>query len=34
MIDSTDERSLSAEPCSLRLKGYAEPVKAYVTRVA
>ena len=26
--------SISAEPCSLQLKGYAEPVKAYVTRVA
>ena len=26
--------SLSAEPCSLELKGYTEPVKAYVTRVA
>jgi adenylate cyclase len=25
--------SLSAEPCRLELKGYAEPVKAYVTRV-
>ena len=34
MTDSTGARSISAEPCSLRLKGYAEPVKAYVTRVA
>ena len=34
MTDSTGERSLSAEPCSLRLKGYTEPVKAYLTRVA
>jgi class 3 adenylate cyclase len=25
--------SLSAEPCSLQLKGYAEPVEAYVARV-
>jgi class 3 adenylate cyclase len=25
---------IAAEPCSLQLKGYTEPVKAYVTRVA
>jgi class 3 adenylate cyclase len=25
--------NISAEPCSLELKGYAEPVKAYVIRV-
>jgi adenylate cyclase len=26
--------SLTADQCSLQLKGYAEPVKAYVTQVA
>jgi hypothetical protein len=26
--------SLSAEPCRLELKGYAEPAEAYVARVA
>ena len=32
-VERCVERSISAEPCSLELKGYAEPVKAYVTRV-